>query len=172
MYNHFVSLVIVVCKPELELLFDTPKADKARNVGLQMSNVQYRGDGTAYFDGNAAINSNIFANSEWGTDVYVYIRFKPEGKGQRQGLVHNSGCGKSDIGPSVFIGIDRNMAEIGQNKMNMKFAAVPNQQTLQYDFVNITAPVSGLLPYLFIKTLLIFFKLLLLNVLLSLLLLL
>lgn len=129
------------CKPELHLTFDTLQEDLDRNIGLHVENVTYLGDGTAYFDGNAAINDNIFSNSEWGQDVYVYIRFKPEGQGHNQGLVHNSGCGPSDIGPSLFIGLDREQQLYGPDMINMKFATVPKKKALEYDFVNITTPV-------------------------------
>ena len=112
-------------------------------MGLHVENVTYNGDGTAYFDGHAAINDNIFSNSEWGKDVYVYIRFKPQGEGHSQGLVHNSGCGPSDIGPSVFIGMDREKQMFGPDVINMKFAAVPKKKVLEYDFVNITTGVSN-----------------------------
>lgn len=125
------------CLPELHLTFNSLAQDLKRNDGIQVVNVKYLGDGTAYFDGTAVINSNIFANAEWGRTVYVYIRFKPEGSGRRQGLIHNSGCGPSDIGPSVFIGLDR-----VANGLDMKFSAVPQVQGLKYEFVNITSPVS------------------------------
>lgn len=133
------------CKPELHLMFDTLEADLARNTGLHVVNVKYLGDGTAYFDGTAAINDNIFSNAEWGKDVYVYIRFKPEGQGHNQGLVHNSGCGPSDIGPSVFIGLDRQPQLHGPDMINMKFAAVPKKKSLEYDFVNITTPANKMI---------------------------
>ena len=126
------------CLPELHLNFNSLAQDLQRNDGIHVENVQYLGDGTAYFDGTAVINSNIFSNSEWGRNVYVYIRFKPEGTGRRQGLVHNSGCGPSDIGPSVFIGLDR----VG-NDLDMKFSTVPQKQGVKYEFVNITTPVSN-----------------------------
>ncbi|XP_052280866.1 SCO-spondin-like [Dreissena polymorpha] len=128
------------CVPDLHLNFDSLKADLDRNIGLHVQNVTYLGDGTAYFDGSAAINDNIFANSEWGKDVYIYIRFKPEGNGRNQGLVHNSGCGPSDIGPSVFVGMDREPRADGPDNINMKFATVPRKGVLEYDFVNVTAP--------------------------------
>lgn len=60
-----------------------------------------------------------------------------------QGLVHNSGCGPSDIGPSVFIGLDRNAQAYGPDMVNLKFATVPQKQQLEYNFVNITAPVCN-----------------------------
>ncbi|XP_053398910.1 SCO-spondin-like isoform X2 [Mercenaria mercenaria] len=133
------------CVPELHLAFETLEQDLARNVGLHVENVTYLGDGTAYFDGNAAINDNIFSNIEWGQNVFVYIRFKPEGQGHNQGLVHNSGCGPSDIGPSVFIGIDRQPQLYGPDMINMKFAAVPKKKNLEYDFVNITTPADQMI---------------------------
>ena len=126
------------CLPELHLNFNTLKEDRERNVGIHIENVNYLGDGTALFDGTGSINSNIFSNAEWGRNVYVYIRFKPEGTGRHQGLVHNSGCGPSDIGPSVFIGMDR-----VADGIDMKFSAVPQGPDLKYDFVNITTPVSS-----------------------------
>lgn len=107
-----------------------------------MKNVRYLGDGTAHFDGTAAINDNIFSNAEWGKNVYVNIKFKPEGRARNQGLVHNSGCGPSDIGPSVFIGMDNRKLPNGQEVIDMKFATVPSQKTLKYEFVNITTQVS------------------------------
>ena len=125
------------CLPELHLNFNSLTEDTKRNVGIHIENVKYLSDGTAYFDGTASINSNIFSNAEWGRNVYVHIRFKPEGTGRRQGLVHNSGCGPSDIGPSVFIGMDR-----VQGGVDMKFSAVPQAPNLKYEFVNITTPVS------------------------------
>lgn len=127
------------CLPDLHLTFNSLQSDLQRNDGIHVENVKYLGDGTAYFDGTAVINSNIFSNAEWGRNVYVYIRFKPEGSGRRQGLVHNSGCGPSDIGPSVFIGLDR-----VAGGMDMKFSAVPQEPQLTYGFVNITTPVSVL----------------------------
>ncbi|WAR00086.1 CADN-like protein [Mya arenaria] len=135
-----ISQKDTVCEPDLLLTFDTLRKDIKRNVGLRVENVTYLGDGTAHFDGTAAINDNIFSNAEWGTDVYMYIKFKPEGKGQKQGLLHNSGCGPSDIGPSVFVGIDRDHELYGAGNMNMKFAAVPIKTEFEYDFVNITVP--------------------------------
>ena len=69
-----LSDLFSVCQPELHMKFDTLAADIARNPGIGMQNVRYMGDGTAFFDGNAAINDNTFANTEWGRDVYVYIR--------------------------------------------------------------------------------------------------
>ena len=136
-------MIAAVCEPDLHLQFNSLREDIARNTGLHVENVTYLGDGTAYFDGNAAINDNIFANSEWGSEVYVYIRFKPDGDGRNQGLVHNSGCGPSDIGPSVFIGLDREPNAYGPDNINMKFAAVPKKKRLEYDFVNVTVPVSS-----------------------------
>ena len=34
---------------------------------------------------------NTFSNADWGPEVSMFVRFKPEGKGRRQGLIHNSG---------------------------------------------------------------------------------
>ncbi|KAL4230559.1 Thrombospondin type 1 repeat-containing protein [Mactra antiquata] len=133
------------CKPSLNIKFNSYSEDVANNAGLFMKNVRYMGDGTAYFDGTAAINDNIFSNAEWGQDVFVNIKFKPEGKGESQGLVHNSGCGPSDIGPSVFIGMNKERLPSGQEVIDMKFATSPLKASVEYDFVNITTPADQMI---------------------------
>lgn len=89
------------------------------------------------------INSRIWQDLNISFTVSVFFRFKPEGTGSLQGLVHNSGCGPSDIGPSVFIGLDRNTQLYGQDMINLKFATVPQKQNLEYNFVNVSVPVGS-----------------------------
>ena len=79
------------CLPELHLNFKDLHSDLQRNDGIHIENVKYQGDGTAYFDGKAVANMNTFSNADWGPEVSMFVRFKPEGKGRRQGLIHNSG---------------------------------------------------------------------------------
>ncbi|KAL3880318.1 hypothetical protein ACJMK2_032566 [Sinanodonta woodiana] len=128
---------IKVCKPDLYLPFNSMLEDLSLNKGIQIEGVKYLGDGTAHFNGQSFVLSNIFANAEWGGDVHIYVRFKAEGDGGMQTLVHNSGCGKEDLGPSVFIGLDRGQ---GYGKdLNVKFSAVPTG-SINYSFINMTIP--------------------------------
>ncbi|KAK3607652.1 hypothetical protein CHS0354_010707 [Potamilus streckersoni] len=128
---------IKVCKPDLYLPFNSLFEDLSLNKGIQIEGVKYIGDGTAHFNGQSFVLSNIFANAEWGGDVHIYVRFKAEGDGGMQTLVHNSGCGKEDLGPSVFIGLDRGQG-YGKN-LNVKFSVVPTGP-IHYSFINKTIP--------------------------------